>query len=116
MVQAKLQYIYGSKEQWKLLEDLEVTKSDGSVITIKSGMETDLSSVPRFLWSLFPPFGDFLNASLLHDYLYINKIGTRKEADLEMLRMSNILHKSKIDNYLRYYAVRLFGWIVYNRK
>ncbi len=31
-----------------------------------------------------------------------------------MLYLSNKLNKNKIDNYIRYYAVRVFGWIYWD--
>ena len=108
----KLEYIYGTKKRWRVLEDTRVVLSNGTLVIIPKGMETDLSSVPRFLWGLFPPFGDFLIASLVHDYMYIYDLG-RKRADEEMLYLSNKYNKNKIDNYLRYLAVRLFGGFVY---
>lgn len=93
------------------------------VINIKEGFIWDLSSVPRPLWGLLPPDGDFELASLIHDYLYIYKQVSRKEADKEMLLWSKIISGTNnkislrnIDNYVRYYAVRAFGWIYWNRR
>lgn len=58
-------------------------------ITAKAGFESDLISSPRFLWSLFPPFGSGLKASVIHDVLYRNdvpspsgKFFTQRDADL----------------------------------
>lgn len=94
---------------------LLVKLSNGEVVVIHEGLKTDFSSVPRLLWSVVSPFGDFALAALIHDLLYIYTLGERKEADKEMLIWSNALSKNKIDNYLRFYAVRAFGWIVWNQ-
>lgn len=89
--------------------DLRVQLSDGSIVIIPKGFKTDLSSVPRWLWALKPPFGNFLLAALIHDYLYVNRIGTRRTADREMLIWSNVIHDNLVDNFTRWLAVRLFG-------
>jgi hypothetical protein len=103
-------------------ETFHETLSDGTTIMIPEGFKTDLSSVPRFLWPLFPPFGDFIRAAIVHDWMYINdykrdELGTykaRKFADDEMLFLSRCYNSDGvIDNYLRWVAVRLFGWYIY---
>lgn len=103
-----LEYIGGKK--WKTAKEIEVSLSDGSLLKIPIGFETDLSTVPKILWGVFPPFGDFLLAAIVHDYLYITKDKRgRKFADKEMLRLSNLHNKNKVDNYIRFFAVRMFG-------
>ena len=106
----KLKFIKGKK--WEVEEPIVVKLSNEYFITIPKGFRTDLSSVPKILWGIFPPFGNFLLASIVHDYLYVIKYkSNRAFCDKEMLIISNKLNKNKIDNYLRYWAVRLFGWI-----
>lgn len=111
------------KNKYRLLEDLVIQLSNNDLITINQGFIWDGSSVPRFLWWLLPPDGDFELGSLIHDYLYINKHKfkyTRKFVDKEMLLWSNVLSGTQnkisfrnIDNYIRYYFVRLFGGFVW---
>lgn len=36
---------------------------------VPAGFEFDGASVPRFMWSIFPPIGRYTSAALLHDYL-----------------------------------------------
>jgi len=108
-------------KKWELFHNLTYELSDGKIIRIPKGFKTDLSSVPLKLWGLFPPFGDFLPAALVHDYLYVIRYNNdRAFADKEMLRISDKFHSktrlNRLDNYLRYYAVRLFGWIYWNDK
>ncbi len=106
-----------------LSEEIEYKLSNGEVIVVPRGFETDLSSVPRFLWSFSPPYGDFLLAAILHDWMYASdyrrgELGNsqaRKLADIEMLKWSNKLNKNKFDNYFKYYGVRLVGAHVYKR-
>lgn len=49
---------------------------------VPAGFVTDCASVPRVFWVLFPPWGRYSRAAVLHDYLYRtpNK-AQRKEAD-----------------------------------
>lgn len=75
----KLEYLhgvtyqgYGMTKRWRLVEAITETLSDGAILTIPKGFRTDLSSVPRLLWALFPPFGDFIRAAIVHDWMYIN--------------------------------------------
>lgn len=49
----------------------EYLAADGTGWIIPVGFTTDGASVPRFLWWLYPPFGDDYEASaVLHDYIY----------------------------------------------
>lgn len=108
---------------YKLLKALDIKLRDGTLINIPVGFEWDLSSVPRFLWSIFPPDGDFELAALIHDYLYRNKIKSRKFADEEMFAWSKAVAGtsgrkawSDIDNWIRYATVRILGWTVWNKR
>lgn len=112
-----------TRPRYSLVEPITITLSDRSIIYIPSGFSWDLSSVPRFLWGLLPPDGDMELASIIHDFLYINvdRRG-RKFADDEMLLWSKVVSGTanrwsirNFDNQLRYIAVRMFGWIVWNR-
>lgn len=115
--------IYNPEDEWRkyrLLECLMIQLSDGRIITIPKGFSWDLSSVPKMFWSFLPPDGDWELAALIHDYLYHYRIGGRKFADKEMLIWSMELNGTiskwsfkHIDNYVRYYGVRLFGWIAW---
>jgi hypothetical protein len=114
--------MYGSNNinQYMLLVCVEIALSNGKVIKIPNGYVWDLASVPRLLWGICPPDSDAELAFLIHDYLYENRIGTRKWADKEMLKWSiatngtNNWSIRNIDNYIRYWAVRLGGRKAWN--
>lgn len=116
-----LGYVYSwrSTKYWVVQKDIVVRLSeqyDNARIVIPKGFPTDLSSVPRGLWSLYAPYGDFLLAALIHDFLYVQNIGTRARADKEMLLWSNITNpKHPINNYVRYLAVRIGGKSWWNK-
>lgn len=128
----KISYITDSRRRtkwktFKLEQDVKILLSNNKNITIPKGFEWDLSSVPRiFSWILLP-YGNFLIAALIHDWLYQNRIfvtenwfgghseKARKFSDDEMLKWSRSMQKTKkisfynIDNNLRHKAVRWFG-------
>ncbi len=91
---------------WIVTEDIKVKLSNKDTINIPKGFRTDLSSSPRILWSIFPPYGDFLIAALIHDYLYSAKyfkkeLGSyraQRFADKEMFKWSKIYNSNKLDN------------------
>ena len=76
---------FGDGTQWVVLENLDfiIQMDDKStaIIRVPRGFVTDLASTPRAIWSFYPPFGKYLTASVLHDYLYWRQTCTRKEAD-----------------------------------
>ena len=123
LIHINMVYPIRKDAHFRLDAPLKVTLSNDAVIYLEKNFEFDGSSSPRFLWWLFPSYGNFFFAALIHDYLYVNKymqthIGykeAQKFADNEMLTWSNKLNKNKLDNLLRYWAVRLFGKKVYKK-
>lgn len=58
---------------WKVAKGFKYyigSENSNQWIDIPEGFETDLASVPRFLWGIFSPF-DFrwLKAAIIHDFL-----------------------------------------------
>jgi len=53
-------------------------------VIVPKGLITDGGTIPRILWSLFPPYYRYFPACIVHDYLYllaVRGIGTKEEAD-----------------------------------
>jgi hypothetical protein len=61
----------GDGKHWILTAPLHWTdtKEDWTVI-VPVGFDTDLASIPRPFWPLFPPSGRYAPAAVLHDWLY----------------------------------------------
>lgn len=78
-------------------------------MVVPAGFVSNLTSTPRFLWSILPPHDYYVKAAILHDYLYNQGIGTRKEADLVFYEALGVLGMPKLLRKGFYYAVRLFG-------
>lgn len=55
----------------RLLAQLVYVDRTGRTWVVPAGFESDGASVPRFLWWLYPPFGEaYEPATWLHDHLY----------------------------------------------
>lgn len=114
-------------EYFELMNSFIVDIGKGRLIEFKEGFKWDLSSVPSFLWWLFKPFGRFDLAYIVHDKVYQKKGKmngfnlTRKEGDelmkdiaLELTDTRKISFR-RLDSWIRYHTVRLFGWKVWNK-
>jgi hypothetical protein len=112
-------FVYSDKsaKYWKIQKPLGIQLSNGVVINILSGFTYDMSTVPKWLWSVVRPFNDGLFGYLVHDALYLDRSHgmTRKECDDEMLFWTTLTNKNKFDNKLRWLIVRLLGWIWWNK-
>ena len=117
LIHVNMVYPIRKDAHFRLENDLTITLSNGDKVIIPRNFEFDGSSSPRFLWWALPSYGNFFFAALIHDYLYLYQykhtiLGYKKAqefADKEMLLWSNELNDNKLDNKLRYWAVRLFG-------
>lgn len=103
---------------WRVHEPFAFYLSDDNsdVISVPAGFITDLATIPRIFWTLLPPDGKYAKAAIIHNYLYDNALRTKKEADLIFLDGMTVLGVPKWKRTIMYYAVRLFGKGMYNRK
>jgi len=96
--------------KWKLLNRLEVLDDKEHSFFVPAGFTTDLASLPRCVRGLFNRNGRSRKPSVLHDYLYTEKMFTRKRCD-QIFR--DCLINSGIRKWqagLYYYGVRSGGW------
>ena len=94
-----------------LLEDY-VYSINGYDITIFKGFVTDGASVPHSLQWLYNPFGRYIKAAVVHDFLYscYNNTGINRTLADKIFRY--IMQETGVDNRTarRFYtAVRCFG-------
>jgi Protein of unknown function (DUF1353) len=59
-----------ARKTWILTSKCSYKTDDGWTITAPKGYETDLASIPRFLWAIISSFELSLSAPLFHDLLY----------------------------------------------
>lgn len=78
-------------------------------ITIPEGFGTNLASIPRVFWFVFPPFGKYTTPSIVHDYFYTTNKLPREDADLLYLLMMKEFGVNVFVRNWFYIIVRLFG-------
>lgn len=111
-------YNRASGRFWEIKKPITVRLSNNYIINIEKGFCYDMATVPPFIWSIIKPYDDALIAYLIHDWLYINKGSHpfgRHFCDYEMLLWANETNTNRFNNYLRYFFVRLFGWLYWKR-
>ncbi len=99
-----------------LLEDVSI-KSNQYTIYIKKGFDFDGASIPRIFWSIIgnPISGKFNIAALVHDALYASQFIDRKICDEIFLNLMKVYNVSYLKRYSMFNAVRLFGFISWNK-
>ena len=87
------------------------------LISVPRGFVSDFASIPKFIFWLLPWWAKFSKAPILHDFLYKEKYLTRKESDdifLEAMLIEWRNRKSRhLVAWIEYYAVRIFGGLVW---
>ena len=84
-------------------------EGSGDVINVPIGTYTDFASIPRSLWAVFPRWGKYGNAAVIHDWMYWNQSRSRKEADDIFLEGMEVLGVPNWKRKTIYRAVRVFG-------
>lgn len=104
---------YGDRDQFEVWVPIKYQLSNGIKIIVPKGWVTDMASTPRFIWSIFPPFGKYGFASVIHDYLYESPeiLVSRKFADAEFKRIMISNGVSKIVASIFYIYVYILGGI-----
>jgi hypothetical protein len=87
------------------------------LIIIPIGFESDGASIPQFMWSIVGhPFQKNVRpAAILHDYLYRNKLFTRKRCDqifYDAMRYETVSYFKAQSFYI---SVRNFGKLSYKK-
>ena len=109
-----LEIEYIGKRRWKVVKDFKFAiDRTNDVITIPKGFVTNLCSIPRIAYTLFPRSVKNNLAGCVHDYLYSIGYETRKVSDLifkDILGLSDVTVK----RYKKMFtSVRLFGSFFY---
>lgn len=73
---------FGDGKWWVLTQPLKYRIGiSNEIIIVPRGFVTDLTSVPRFFWAMFPSTGKYMSAAILHDYLYYDQRCGKESAD-----------------------------------
>ena len=109
---AKIEGESWGRQLWTLTDPLLFSlRVDGGEVTVfvPEGFITDFASVPRPLWPIFPPAGQWCEAAVIHDYLYSTKTCSRFLADAIFRECMHQLGVPMWRRVLMYYAVRTLG-------
>lgn len=87
-------------------------------VTVFTGFITDFASIPRILWIIFPPWGKYGPAAIIHDYIYAyhKEPGStccgfdRSMADKIFLWVMQDYAVNPIIRYILYLGVCLFSY------
>ncbi len=79
------------------------------LVSVPHGFVTDLASIPRYFWWFVPPMGKYGHAAILHDWLYAQQSGDRKQADDVFYEAMMELGVEPALGKTMWAAVRLFG-------
>lgn len=125
---------------YEVLDSFVYYKDDykDMVIKVEKGFVTDFASVPRIFWSIFPPFGKYTKAAVLHDRLceaynhgewwnavvedpdnlpveFNKRLVKRVEADDIFLEAMKAINVPKFTRTCLYWSVRLYGILKYGK-
>ena len=86
----------------------------GKTIVVPKGFVSDGASVPRALWNVYPPFGKYLEAAIVHDYYCV--LGEKGESPIDYKDAAEVFKEAMkvcgVSWWRRnkmYWAVRLGG-------
>ena len=74
----------GDGRTWFLREGFRYDigeEGSGDTVDVSPRFLTDFASVPRLLWWLFPTWGRYGNAAVIHDWGYWDQSRNRKQVD-----------------------------------
>ena len=114
-------FLWFQKCKWQWVVEREfiyhVGKEDSEdVVKIPKGFITDFASVPRAFWIIFPPDGGYTQAAVVHDNLYWTLKRTRLQSDNILLEAMGVLKVPLWKKRIIYRAVRMFGWLSWNKR
>ena len=101
----------------------------GMTVTIPEGTESDLASIPRFLWWLMAPHELTIEAAIIHDVLYSHlgiiprlwvaggeyRTFTRAESDAILSELADRFGAVDWRRRVAYSGVRVGGWRVWRQ-
>jgi hypothetical protein len=103
------------ENKWQVKKRFAVYFSYKSVykVGVPLNFKTNLASIPRIFWAVYPPFGMYGRGAVAHDFMYSKKLYPRKVCDYGF---RELMKQNKVGFFTRnlfYISVRLFGWLNY---
>lgn len=108
------------RDMWVVKESFNLQLGEDRRINVPKGYLTDGASVPRLFWGLIPPWGEYGQAAVMHDWLceYLviwndNRKDwisiSRSDCDALFNTGMRILGVNKTKRLVMYSAVRVYG-------
>jgi len=98
---------------WMLMRDVIYETDSRERIIAPEAMRTDFASIPRFVWSLWPPYSPhYGKAAVIHDWLYQTEGDgrfTRRQSNLIFLEAMKSLGAGYFKRSTIFNAVELFS-------
>ena len=121
---ALMLWVFGTRH-WELVKDFNYSINKQNFV-IPKGFKFDGASVPKFLAQFLSPVGVLLIGGLIHDYGYKYETLFLKNGKTICIRSQQWMDKTFRDinievngfyflNYLAYWALRLGGWVAWNK-
>ena len=121
---ALMLWVFGTRH-WEITKDFSYSINKQNFI-IPKGFKFDGASVPKFLAQFLSPVGVLLIGGLIHDYGYKYETLLLKNGKTIGIRSQQWMDKTFRDinievngfyflNYLAYWALRLGGWVAWNK-
>ncbi len=102
--------------RWRILSPLVYSSDEFGEIVVPRWYVTEFSSVPRLPLALWLCGNAAHAAKTVHDYLYSHGVVSRKVADRIFLDAMDASGVPSWRRYPMFFAVRLFGWMLYKGK
>ena len=99
---------------WEIMEpfDYHVGSKDSlRIVSVPKGFVTDLASVPRMFWIIFPPDGQYTKAAVIHDFCYFKRLFRRRTCDAIFYEAMGVLKVPLWKRWIMHKAVRVGGWV-----
>lgn len=113
-----LQAKFVGRGRWRLIRGFEYNPDEGKKIEVPIGFVSDGASIPRIAYSLIGGrwTGKYVKAALIHDWLYFSQTTEQKFADKVFIVAMRVMGVSWWRRVVMYRAVRIFGWIPWNKR
>lgn len=85
-----------------------IGKEELESVIVPFGFLTDFASVPRGLWNLCPPDGEYTQAAVLHDFCCVTNPFPQAKIDWIFLESMGVLGVPKWKRWLMYFCVRVW--------
>jgi hypothetical protein len=104
-----------TRGRFKIKVAIKHTLINGDEIIVPINYISNGASIPKLLRGIYSQQGVYIMPSIIHDYLYDNKLYLREFADKQFLLDMGKTGTGQFTKWLFYYIIRIFGKSNYNK-